>query len=149
MDFHRFDPQLTDGRALRAELGLDGKLVFGAISKHHWVKNLHALVEAFSSIAARRDDAHLVILGIGDPAPLSSRVRALGLARRVSILAPRADVPELLAAIDLFVHPALAESFGFAVVEAMAMAKPVLVRPVGIARDVVENGVERNHVHGH
>jgi glycosyltransferase involved in cell wall biosynthesis len=59
----------------------------------------------------------------------------------VSVLAPRDDVPNVLAACDLFIHPALAESFGFAVVEAMAMRLPVVATPVGIAREVIEDGV--------
>jgi glycosyltransferase involved in cell wall biosynthesis len=41
----------------------------------------------------------------------------------------------------VFVHPALAESFGMVIVEAMAMARPVLTTPVGIAPEVVRDGV--------
>jgi glycosyltransferase involved in cell wall biosynthesis len=141
LDLTRFDPRRTNGEAVRTELGLGGKLVLGAISKHHWVKNLEALVRAFESVAAARDDAHLVVLGAGDPSSLARLVEELGLDQRVSILARRHDVPEVLAAFDLFIHPALAESFGFAVVEAMAMERPVVATPVGIARDVIEDGL--------
>lgn len=148
LDLARFDPATTDGNAVRAELGLADKLVLGAVSKHFWVKNLDALVRAFASIAAARDDAHLVILGIGDSSSLARLVDALGLVSRVSILAPRSDVPEVLAAFDVFVHPALAESFGFAVVEAMAMGLPVVATPVGIARDIIEDGVSGIQVSG-
>ena len=53
--WHRPDPVRPDatrrGGALGA--GTGGKLVFGAISKHFWVKNLDALVRAFSVIAER------------------------------------------------------------------------------------------------
>lgn len=148
LDLTRFDPQRTDHETVRTELGLTGKLVFGAISKHFWVKNLEALVRAFASISAARDDAHLVILGIGDSSSLTGLVGQLGLTPHVTILAPRPDVPEVLAAFDVFVHPALAESFGFAVVEAMAMARPVVATPVGIAHDVIEDGVSGIQVAG-
>src|SRR5207248_5282215 len=84
---------------------------------------------------------HLVVLGIGDSSGLATLVDELGLRSRVSVLAPRSDVPDVLAAFDLFVHPALAESFGFALVEAMAMDRPVVATPVGIAREVIEDGV--------
>ena len=47
----RFDPAQVDGGGVRAELGLEEKLVIGAVSKHFWVKNLPALVRAFASIA--------------------------------------------------------------------------------------------------
>lgn len=141
LDLARFDPQSADGDRVRAELKLEGKLVFGVISKHFWVKNLDALLRAFATIARDRDDAHLVVLGIGDSSSLSELVAQLGLASRVSVLAPRHDVPDVLAAIDVYVHAALAESFGFAIVEAMAMERPVVVTPVGIARDIVQDGV--------
>jgi glycosyltransferase involved in cell wall biosynthesis len=148
IDLTRFDPDAVDGAEVRAELGLDGKLVFGAISKHFWVKNLDALVRAFAVIAEKNPDAHLVVIGIGDRAPLEALVEAMGLRRRVSVLAPRTDVQQVLAAFDVFVHPALAESFGLAVVEAMAMRRPVVATPVGIAGDVIEDGVSGIRVAG-
>ena len=49
-------------------------------------------------------------------------------------------MPEVLAAFDVFVHPAIAESFGMVIVEAMAMARPVLSTPVGIAPEVIVSG---------
>ncbi len=148
VDLRRFDPQRADRDATRSELGLTNKLVFGAISKHFWVKNLPALVRAFASVAEARPEAHLVILGLGDSASLSRLVQQLGLSTRVSILARRTDVPQMLSAFDVFIHPALAESFGFAVVEAMAMEKPVLATKVGIARDVIEDGVSGIEIFG-
>lgn len=141
IDLERFDPAAVDVDKFRSELGLEDKLVIGAISKHFWVKNLAALVLAFASIAPSRANAHLVILGIGDRLPLRRLAQEVGVADRVSILEPRTDVPEVLAAFDLFVHPAVAESFGFAVVEAMAMQRLVVATPVGIAGDVIEDGV--------
>jgi glycosyltransferase involved in cell wall biosynthesis len=148
LDCARFDPASADPQALRAELGLDGKLVLGAISKHFWVKNLESLVRAFATLAAGRTDVHLIVLGIGDSSKLAGLVKRLGLEKRVSVLAPRDDIPNVLAACDLFVHPALAESFGFAVVEAMAMRLPVVATPVGIARDVIEDGVSGFRIAG-
>jgi glycosyltransferase involved in cell wall biosynthesis len=141
LDLRRFDPARVDGASVRAELGLGGKLVFGTMSKHHWVKNLDSLVRAFAALVVTRDDVHLLILGDGDSSAVAGLVSELGLTPYVSILPRRGDVPELLAAMDVFVHPALAESFGFAIVEAMAMAKPVVTTNVGIARDVIEDGV--------
>jgi glycosyltransferase involved in cell wall biosynthesis len=148
IDLSRFDPEAIDGADVRTELGLDGKVVFGAISKHFWVKNLDALVRAFAVIAERNPDTHLVVVGIGDRAPLASLVDTMGLSGQVSVLAPRRDIQQLLAAFDVFVHPALAESFGLAVIEAMAMRRPVVATPVGIAGDVIEDGVSGVRIGG-
>jgi glycosyltransferase involved in cell wall biosynthesis len=148
IDLSRFDPDATDGTEVRHELGLEGKLVFGAISKHFWVKNLDALVHAFTALAEREPEAHLVVMGIGDREPIARVVGSLGLDDRISVIAPRRDVPQVLAAFDVFVHPALAESFGLAPVEAMAMRLPVVATPVGIARDVIEDGVSGIRIDG-
>jgi glycosyltransferase involved in cell wall biosynthesis len=148
VDLQRFDPARVDGSGVRAELELEGRLVFGAISKHFWVKNVEALVRGFASVSDEVPEAHLVILGIGDREPTARLVRELRLDPRVTLLAPRVDVPEVLAAFDVFVHPALAESFGLAVVEAMAMQLPVVATPVGIARDVIEDGLSGIQIYG-
>jgi glycosyltransferase involved in cell wall biosynthesis len=147
VDLTGLDPDATDTN-LRSELGLDGKLVFGAISKHFWIKNLDALVEAFAVIRERNPDAHLVILGRGESSSVSATVDRLGLGDHVTILAPRLDVPRVLATFDVFVHAALAESFGLAIVEAMAMRRPVVATPVGIAGDIIEDGVSGFRVDG-
>jgi glycosyltransferase involved in cell wall biosynthesis len=148
LDLTKFNPAHTNPQPVRTELGLEDKVVLGAISKHFWVKNLEALVRAFAMVAAQRADVHLIVLGIGDSSALSALVGRLGLEPRVTVVAPRQDIPDVLAACDLFVHPALAESFGFAIVEAMAMSLPVVCTPVGIAREVIEDGVSGITIRG-
>src|SRR4029078_3055279 len=67
--------------------------------------------------------------------PLHAEVRLRG---RVRLPAPRPDVRKLLASFDAFVHPAIAESFGMVIIEAMAMARPIMSTPVGIASEVID-----------
>jgi glycosyltransferase involved in cell wall biosynthesis len=105
-------------------------------------------VRAFSSFLTTTPDAHLVVLGRGDPSGLRALVRELELDHRVTLLEARRDVPDVLAAFDVFIHPALAESFGLAVIEAMAMSLPTVATPVGIARDVIEDGVSGIRIRG-
>jgi glycosyltransferase involved in cell wall biosynthesis len=140
----RLDPGSVNGATVRRELGLDGKLVFGAIGRLYALKNYPALLRAFASVLGGVPEARLVIAGAGDARPLAKLAGELGIADRVVLCGPRDDISELLAACDVFVHPALAESFGMVIVEAMAMARPVLSTPVGIAPEVIasgENGV--------
>lgn len=80
-------------------------------------------------------DAHLVVAGAG--AELG-RWRALadrdGIASRISFLGYRTDVPALMAAADLLVHPARYEAYGLAVHEAICSGVPSIVsRTAGIA----------------
>jgi glycosyltransferase involved in cell wall biosynthesis len=139
-DLARLDPRRVDGARVRRELGLEVSLVFGAIGRLYPLKNHPALVRAFASALADVPEARLLIVGPGDARPLATLARQLGIADRVRLCGPRDDVPEVLAAIDVFVHPALAESFGMVIVEAMAMARPVLSTPVGIAPEVIFSG---------
>jgi len=64
----------------------------------------------------------------------------LGLARRVRFLGFREDVPALLAAADFLVLPSRWEGMPYAVLEAMAAAKPVVATPVDGAIDLVQRG---------
>jgi glycosyltransferase involved in cell wall biosynthesis len=136
-DLDRLDPDRVDGANVRHELGLDGKLVFGAIGRLYALKNYAALLRAFALALADVPEARLVIAGSGDPRPLATLAEELRIEDRVLISGARSDVPEVLAAYDVFVHPAKAESFGMVIVEAMAMARPVLSTPVGIAPEVI------------
>ena len=86
--------------------------MFGAIGRLYPLKNYPALLKAFASALAEIPEARLVIVGGGEPGSLIPRPAALGIAYRVAFCGPRDDIPELLAAFDVFVHPAIAESFG-------------------------------------
>ena len=139
-ELDRLNPDVVDGTQARAELGLEGKVVLTSIGRGYWMKNQEALLRAFVAISPRAPDAALLLVGHGDQVPLRGLARALGVQERVHFLGGRDDVPELLAATDLFVHPALAESFAMVIVEAMAMSCPVVSTPVGIAPEVVRDG---------
>ncbi len=136
-DLDRLDPSNADPARVRRELGLDGKLVFGAIGRLYTLKNYPALLTAFAAALGEVREARLVIVGAGDSSPLSGLAHDLGIADRVVVTGPRNDIPDVLAAADVFVHPAIAESFGMVIIEAMAMARPVLSTPVGVAPEVI------------
>lgn len=63
---------------------------------------------------------------------LRSQVKDLRLPEdRVIFTGFRPDVPQVLAALDLYVQPSLSEGFPVAVLEAMAMGVPVVATGVG------------------
>jgi glycosyltransferase involved in cell wall biosynthesis len=139
-DLSGLDPTKVSGAAVRTELGLGGKLVLGAIGRLYWIKNQDALVRAFAQADV---DGTLVLVGPGDRAPLERLAETLGVGDRVRVIGPRSDIRELLASFDAFLHPAIAESFGMVIIEAMAMGLPIMSTAVGIAPDVIghEQGV--------
>jgi glycosyltransferase involved in cell wall biosynthesis len=143
---HGLDPdRLTSSplarERVRAELGLGDRIVLGAIGRLSWIKQQTALVEAFAAVAAAEPRAVLVIVGTGPArAEVEQLVRARSLEGRVIVTGGRLDVPDVLSAIDLFVHAALTESFGLVLLEAAAAGKPLLSTAVGIAPDLISDG---------
>jgi glycosyltransferase involved in cell wall biosynthesis len=68
---------------------------------------------------------------------LQARAARLGLANRVAFLRTVHDVRPVLARASMFVLPALWEGLGLAVLEAMAMGRPVIVTDVDGLREIV------------
>jgi UDP-glucose:(heptosyl)LPS alpha-1,3-glucosyltransferase len=65
----------------------------------------------------------------------------LGVAERVRIISGRNDVPRLMQAADVLVHPAYRENTGLVLIEAMMCGLPVLASDVcGYASHVAESG---------
>ena len=89
-DLARLDPAAVDGAVVRRELGLDGKLAFGAIGRLYALKNYAALLEAFAVGLGGVGDARLVIAGAGDVAPLAREARAARNRRAASCSPARA-----------------------------------------------------------
>lgn len=88
-------------------------------------------------------DCCLTVVGDGDyRAPLQALAKELGIDSKVRFLGTRADVPELLADSDVFVHlPDCAEGFGIAVVEAMASGLICICGDRGALPEIVKDGV--------
>jgi glycosyltransferase involved in cell wall biosynthesis len=66
--------------------------------------------------------------------------RALRLGPQVRFLGHRTDIPEILAAADLFVFPSLYEGLPGAVMEAMALGLPIIASNIDAVREVVQEG---------
>jgi glycosyltransferase involved in cell wall biosynthesis len=64
----------------------------------------------------------------------------LNVTGRVRFLGPRDDIPELLAAADLFVLPSLKEGLPLALLEAMAARKPIVATATAGSSEVVDHG---------
>ena len=104
-------------------------LIMGQMSAD---KGHRVLLDAMHDVVKRVPEARLRIAGRGEEEPrLRAQVGALGLAGRVEFAGFLSDVRGALAQADVFVQPSLWEGLGLAVLEAMAMAKPVVVSDAG------------------
>ncbi len=129
------------GTEVRNELGLDNKVVFGAVGRLFWVKDFTTLVKAFSIVAAQRPETILIIAGEGDERKnLEKLIADSGLSKKVILTGKRNDIAAVINSFDVFVHTALAESFGMVYIEVMALGKPVISTRVGVAPEIVKTG---------
>jgi glycosyltransferase involved in cell wall biosynthesis len=108
----------------------------GALVAH---KGQKYLIDAMPMVLRDVPDAHLVILGEGElRATLERQVKHLSLEKRVLLPGFREDVLSLMKSADLFVMSSITEGLGSAVLDAMAMALPVVgTRAGGIPEAVV------------
>lgn len=98
-------------------------------------------LEVLLSAAARLSEAIFVVAGDGpDRDALAALVDAAGIADRVRLLGPRRDIPDLLAACDVFVLPSIVEGLPLSVLEAMAAARPVVATRVPGTDEAVLDG---------
>jgi glycosyltransferase involved in cell wall biosynthesis len=138
IDLERFATE--DGAGVHAELGLPPAApLVGVVARLAEERKGIALFLQMAAAVAQVDaDVHFVIIGDGPLRPgLEQRAAELGVAERVSFLGARADVPRLVAALQLFVLPSLYEAGPLTLLEAMALGKAVVTTPVGVAEDVV------------
>lgn len=115
-----------------------------AVGNLYPVKGHRVLLEAMAALPPTRGHAPwLAVAGRGDElGPLTVLADRLGLAERVRFLGIRSDVPDLLAAADLFVMPSLSEGLPIAILEAMFAGKPIVASAVGdIGAAVGEGGL--------
>jgi glycosyltransferase involved in cell wall biosynthesis len=138
-----------DKSAAARDIGLDSArvntIVLGQLYRP---KGVHFALEALASLVGDHPEVMLYI--VGDPvldeyAPyrdeLESIVTRHGLERHVRFTGWRTDALDILAQMDIVIHPSLSEGFGRAVLESMALSRPVIASRVGGLREIIKDGV--------
>jgi len=120
---------------------LDAPLL-GAVGRLHPQKDFATLLAAVAQVQEHIPTVQLLLVGDGElRGDLEAQTRLLGLSEIVTFAGHRADIPEILATLDLFVLPSLWEGMPNAVLEAMAAGLPVVATAVGGTPEVVVDGV--------
>lgn len=125
-----------------AQLAPPGRLRLVQVGSLDARKGAHRLLAAFAAVAP---DASLWFVGDGPERDRLERLAAdLGIAGRVVFAGRRSDLPRLMASFDLVALASEREGMPYVLLEAMAMARPILATAVdGVPELVVPalNGV--------
>jgi glycosyltransferase involved in cell wall biosynthesis len=125
----------------RVALGIpDDAQVVLTVGRHEFQKGQEHLLRAFEVLHRSHPRSLLIIAGPrGRATPTLEAIReGLPCRERIWFLGIRDDVPELLAAADVFAFPSRYEGFGGALVEAMALGVPAVVSDIPVLREVVD-----------
>lgn len=158
VDPEKYNPtryRSEDVQALRNRYGIvrdETMILF--IGRLTRVKGVGNLVQAMPLILAEYPNTKLVILGTGEEQrEIVELADRLGIIKKVKCrfeFVPEDERILHYAAADLCAFPSIYEPFGIVSLEAMAMAKPIVVGAkgvVGFREQVLITGPERNGVH--
>jgi glycosyltransferase involved in cell wall biosynthesis len=116
----------------------------GMVGNLDWRKNPRCLVEAVPAIRAAVPDVAVYLVGAFPDATteagVQARIAALGLDDVVHVTGFLANPFPLVAALDVVVHPALRDPFPLALLESMALARPIVASAVGGIPEMLVDG---------
>lgn len=147
VDVEKFKFTEEGRNKIRREFGFSDEVVIGVVSRFSPGKGHEELFKAFKILINEFKNIRLLVVGeptVGEIRyfeSLRKLNKELGLENFTVWTGFRKDIPEILSAIDLFVSPSYAESFGLSLVEAMAVGLPAVVTKNAGFLDIIEDGV--------
>jgi glycosyltransferase involved in cell wall biosynthesis len=142
VELEKYPGSKIDSSSTRTALGIPSDApVVGTVGRLIPIKGSNFLIEAAAEVIKEKPQAVFVFLGEGElQGEMEERALQLGIRDHVKFLGWRPDVASILSTFDVFAFPSLNEGMGKALVEAMAMGKPVVASNVSGIRDLVVNG---------
>ncbi len=138
-----FSPR-HDTQHLRAEWEIPADaLLLGVVGRLSPQKGQRVLLEALPDVWRHVPNTYVVLVGAGElEAELQAQAARIDSNNRIRFVGwqPRTRMPDVLAALDLFVLPSLYEGLPFAVLEAMAMARPIVATSVDGTTEAITHG---------
>ncbi|HEU4973476.1 MAG TPA: glycosyltransferase [Baekduia sp.] len=135
-------PPAQGAEGLRAELGVpDGVPLIGSVGLLRPQKDYGTLIRAHAVVLERHPDARLVILGDGpEEGALRGLVAELGLGERVLLPGFHAAGAAAASQFDVAVNSSTFEGSSLAIIEYMALGRPIVATAVGGTPDLLAGG---------
>ena len=141
VELNKFNPDCYSSNGLRDSMGIEKDcLIVGSIGRLVYQKGFKYLIEAAKVLHNKSNKIKFVIVGDGpEKENLRKMVEVFDISKSFTFTGVRFDIPQILAMYDIFVLPSVLEGLPRVIIEAMAMAKPI------VATDI--NGVREQLVH--
>jgi glycosyltransferase involved in cell wall biosynthesis len=115
--------------------------VIGALTQLRPGKGVETLLDALPRVQRIHPNAQLAIWGDGtERETLRRRALRLGIDASAHFLGPTTDPLSVIAGAQMFTMPSLAEAFPYVILEAMAIACPIVSTDVGGVREAIGSG---------
>lgn len=138
IDIARFQAATQNRAVLRAAWGIGNKKIILQTGRILEIKQQLFSIESLLPLLRQRDDIEIWLAGGGEEDSYVAQIKSLiaqnAMADRIKMLGPRRDVPDLLAAADVFIMPSLIELQGIALLEALASGVPVVASDLDTLR---------------
>lgn len=142
---------LLDGKVIKKEFNIKGDtILISVVSRLFYWKGHTELLKALAIVKKSFSNFILLIVGEDDPRgdrrsgsyteELKVLINELNLKENVIFTGFRTDIPNILAASDIYAMPSYEEPQGVVFLEAMAMRKPIVALNNGGTPEVVEHG---------
>ena len=147
VDIEQFTYGIEPDQALRAQLGLQNKIVLGFIGSFYAYEGLPLLLEALPMILKEQPETRLLLVGGGpQEALIKQKTKELGLEQQVIFTGriPHERVQDYYNQVDIFVYPRLSMRLTDLVtplkpLEAMAQGRLVVASDVGGHKELIEH----------
>ena len=140
IDPHRFKQATGDHLLSEFDIGENQQVVINVahLAGH---KGQKYLVRAIPQVLAKLPDTRFFIIGQGELMDeLKQTASGLGLKRELVFTGFRDDVADFYRIADLFVMSSVQEGLGTAVLDALALAKPVVATDTGGLPEIIQDG---------
>ena len=146
IDINRFNPDKVDCKKVRQEFNIKSEeIVIGMLARFTPGKGHEEFLWAAKELYKEYNNLRYFIVGEASMGETKYANTIKNMAndydlKNLIFTGYRADTPEVLSAFDIFAFPSHSESFGIALVEAMAMKKPsVCSKAEGVLDIAIDN----------
>lgn len=141
VELDQYNPNLQISDEVRQSLEIsDDYPIVGTIGRLVYQKGLTYFLEAAQYVNSEKQHVRFVIVGGGpEEGKLKRLAYDLGISHLCTFTGSRFDIAELLSTFDVFVLSSLLEGFPRVVIEAMAMARPIVATDISGVREQLRN----------